>query len=96
MMQSAKTSVFDDVSYRNIPNENKKQADSVMPNPPLGVYGFASSVIIRFLDFVIRHCTNYHSTITTEPSSNHHFQTPLAANAAPRAHTRIPSVLPAV
>ena len=24
MMQSAKTSVFDDVSYRNIPNENKK------------------------------------------------------------------------
>ena len=46
MMQSAKTSVFDDVSYRNIPNENKKQADSVMPNPPLGVYGSASSVII--------------------------------------------------
>ena len=47
MMQSAKTSVFDDVSYRNILNENKKQADSVMPNPPLGVYGSASSVIIR-------------------------------------------------
>ena len=37
MMQSAKTSVFDDVSYQNILNENKKQADSVMPNPPLGV-----------------------------------------------------------
>ena len=45
MMQSAKTSVFDDVSYRNILNENKKQADSVMPNPPLGVYGSLSPTI---------------------------------------------------
>ena len=38
MMQSAKTSVFDDVSYRNIPNENKKTSGLGHAESAIGCY----------------------------------------------------------